>query len=499
MTGRRGLVVNFSPLTPYLELSLEVALSEDRFPIDYAWVGDSIERCGHGIPRFWTIRKHALGIRSVERGLSLAEPLLKEKGGRIVVPDRNYRGNSRCKATAQGLLNGLESLDEIKGIKYNGYSIGYGIVSSVISNLRDSRPDCLANIETIKRYTMLAVQACQLAEDLFSGDEYGWVYLFNGRNAETNALRQVAEKSGIDVRYFECGGSIYRYFCEDYMPHDLAKRREELVRVCENADKKAIEEKGREFFASARRTRGMPNGLDYRKNQEEGFTAASKWINRGRDSGFKIITYFSSSDDEFESLSSGLDLFPEYGNQIGACERLIELSEELRFKLIVRIHPHLMVKSAAEYRRWVDGLKRNNSPNLYVVGPDEKDDSYELIYCSDMVVTSGSTIGIEAVACGKPVVSLCESLYTPPVEIAGNKDTLRLLVKELLELGTQREDSAYRYGYWSLNFGREFQFYKPITLWEGKFLETDLQDSRRKRMAYLLTGWIKRLTNTVSF
>src|SRR5690606_9592814 len=68
--------------------------------------------------------------------------------------------------------------------------------------------------------------------------------------------------------------------------------------------------------------------------------------------------------------------------------------------LVIRLHPHLLKKHPNDMRAWLELAYAGSTAT--VIEPASPVDSYSLINASDVVVTSGSTIGMEAVYMDRP-------------------------------------------------------------------------------------------------
>ena len=84
----------------------------------------------------------------------------------------------------------------------------------------------------------------------------------------------------------------------------------------------------------------------------------------------------------------------------------------------------MLTRPKREQLYWREKLRNLDAQ---VIQPEEEFDSYALIESSDLVLTFGSTTGVEAVALGKPSLLLGESLYS------GLKICLRLDKVEEIE------------------------------------------------------------------
>jgi hypothetical protein len=121
-----------------------------------------------------------------------------------------------------------------------------------------------------------------------------------------------------------------------------------------------------------------------------------------------VVVFFSSSGDEISELD--VDWSEYFFGQPGALQAVAQIChEDERFFLVVRTHPHKRMKPRLDVNEWHSAVKAAN-PDLHL---DEWSDvdSYTLMDQADVVVTFGSTTGVEAAYAGKPVVVLGPSAY----------------------------------------------------------------------------------------
>jgi hypothetical protein len=98
--------------------------------------------------------------------------------------------------------------------------------------------------------------------------------------------------------------------------------------------------------------------------------------------------------------------------------------------LVVRSHPHKRHKPEHDFQEWMNAVEKA-SPDLHL-DPHSDVDSYALMRKADLVITYGSTSGVEAAFAHKPVIVMGPSAYN----ILGvatqvfNEDELRSAIAE---------------------------------------------------------------------
>jgi len=130
---------------------------------------------------------------------------------------------------------------------------------------------------------------------------------------------------------------------------------------------------------------------------------------RENDTRFKVV-FFTSSKDELEALGPSWKTF-DWQDQYQAFETIMNLLPKENYRFFLRVHPNLKNKSYLDKVRELGRIKSISNQGLQIFGPYSTINSYDLAQAADLVVISRSTIGIETLARGKPVVSTAASYY----------------------------------------------------------------------------------------
>ncbi len=124
--------------------------------------------------------------------------------------------------------------------------------------------------------------------------------------------------------------------------------------------------------------------------------------------GKRLVVFFSSSGDEFAEFE--LDWAEYFGGQPQALQVVSQACAEAdNTYFVVRSHPHKRRKSPLDVQEWHEAVAIAK-PDLHL---DEWSDvdSYTLMMQADLVVTYGSTTGVEAAALGRSVMVMGPSAY----------------------------------------------------------------------------------------
>ena len=209
---------------------------------------------------------------------------------------------------------------------------------------------------------------------------------FNGRIVPSMAISQVAVDRSIKYRVIEVSGfNKTFFFAENKKVHDIEYLKERMARYVPNAN----DSLGVEFFES-RRSGQVTNDKVFTHRQKAGHF-------KFNDVEKKIISVFLSSTDEIEVY--GDQWFTKYSRspELFIKEMCQKLPSE--YQVVVRMHPNQAGDKTGATKRIMQSI--SELEQCWLIKPKDKASSYELLQCSDYVVTFGSSMGIEATYWGK--------------------------------------------------------------------------------------------------
>ena len=184
----------------------------------------------------------------------------------------------------------------------------------------------------------------------------------------------------------------------------------------------------------------------------------------------------SGADLASQPTISRLENAPDLRDLIRIC------SGGENIQLFIRLHPHVRKKSREDQLRW---LALGEIKGVNIVSFDSDVDTYALIDQSDVVVTAGSTVGIEAVFWRRPSITLGPSYYSElgvTLHPRSSAELKAMLASDKLPVERER---TIPYGYYMSTFGTKFLHYVPETLFKGKFMGVDLHGVTEKRLKWL--------------
>ena len=127
-------------------------------------------------------------------------------------------------------------------------------------------------------------------------------------------------------------------------------------------------------------------------------------------------------------------------------------------------NPNLKNKSERERYRWSIISKYIQRAGFYWVSEDDPESTYDILNRSSIVISAGSTVGVEAVYLKKQSIVITNSFYNgiiPSVLLAENSDELKNCLLENHRNNIIKPSDSYIYGAWLMAYGTEFQYFVP--------------------------------------
>ena len=354
----------------------------------------------------------------------------------------------------------FKSLPQLIDFEIDGFDVGYATLSSLVSVCRDPEPDLVKYQSLLQRFMDAALTTYQQTLDFIEQHQPDRVYVFNGRFAAMRAVLRACQKCGVDCFLHERGKNKDHYdLYPNHLPHDLDGVDALIRKIWNEADVSKRESVGASWYQD-RFDRVETAWKSFTKDQQYGS------LPEGFSDSQRNISIFTSSDDEFVAIGDGWrnTLYPEQVQAIAKiASDMLEASPQTR--LYVRAHPNLKDVDNARKR----SMLALDFPNLTVIGPETDIDTYALVKASDIVVSFGSSVGMEAVYWGRPSVLLGPCLYQSlggPIRSESHEHTIELLCGEH---AAADKTGALMYGHWFQARGFPYRYFQATDFFEGKF------------------------------
>lgn len=356
------------------------------------------------------------------------------------------------------------SIAEVQRFEMDGSDIGLAAMSSAISHLREPHPDVVAHRAVILRFLKSAVITHFAFRNLFAQHRPDVFVVFNGRFAEVRPAMRLAQKMGIETYVFEAIQGLIEHYVltRNSFLHDLEVMKGEMERVY--AETPLSEDEQRQL---ARETFRLSRIFYFEQEEKRDESAVAKLRVRQADEPLRLVI-FNNSEDEFEAIPGWKN--PFYKNQNDGIEQLLtSFAGRDDIHITLREHPNLKGVESSQ-REFLRALPARFA-NFTRIEAESKVSSYELLDQHDLVMTFGSSIGIEAAYFGKPVILMGRAQYEDLrccIRPAGHAALVRWLndyiaSNELPPDAPTVADvklAALKYGVFKRSYGIPYQFVK---------------------------------------
>jgi len=224
--------------------------------------------------------------------------------------------------------------------------------------------------------------------------------VYNGRFLHDRAATVAAELLDIPVVSYDLGGNDTDFDLTLDDTHDWDALQNRMLSMYTKWDPLERDELGSRWFLD------RTQHLDQMNSRFVESQTIGSMVELPKDK--RIVVYFSSSGDEIVELDLDWDSY--FGGQEKALAYVAQIcAEDPDTFFIVRSHPHKRNKPKRDVQEWVAAVNSAN-PDLHI-DPHSGVDSYELMRAADLVITYGSTSGVEAAFAKIPVIVMGPSAY----------------------------------------------------------------------------------------
>lgn len=350
----------------------------------------------------------------------------------------------------------FSSLEELKRKDFRGVDVGYATLSSFISNTRNLNPELNAFTKSIlAKMLVSAVRMTALCEKIYQQEKPEKILVYNGRMPESRPILRFFLNHGIPVDINEVyptnlTGNFKKLVFHNFLPHSIEYFQKRIDEEWMK-DEAASEATGKRFFEN-RRKASFAGDKVYVKNQKSGLLPDG-WNENSRN-----IVIFNSSEDEFASIGSEWE-DRMFSSQMEGIKYIFSCVEKYpHAEVYLRVHPNL---KAIKYKYHTDLYKLENHPRVHVIPGDSEVSTYALVDAADVVVSFGTSVGVEAAYTGKPVVLLGASFYKG-LGFCHEPKTIEEMESQIFtqKLSPLWNKNILKYGnYIMCDKGRSFQYY----------------------------------------
>jgi hypothetical protein len=384
------------------------------------------------------------------------------------------------------------SAQDVYNIKYKNVDIGYGAMSHYCACTRNFSPTITSELrKTIDSFLRTSIFLTDAIENLTKKYDITSISLFNGRTFDTRPVLRKGIELGITTRTFDLVNFRPRKECFiNSIPHNVEMQSQFIRKQWEDAvakDKERAFEIGHRFFKNRRS--GIPAGDRVYITQQSAGKLPEKW-----DESKRNVVFFNSSEDEFAGIDAEWDSYKYCKSQMDGILKVLDLikDEQDKFQLYVRVHPNL-AGVTLPYHTDLYKLEANY-PCLTVISPTSPISTYALIDHADKIIVYGSTVGIEAVYWGKPVIQIGPSYYRNlNVCYIPENDThfKELLTRDLSPI-EHGQEAALMHAYSVIgDIGLPFYHFDFLNFWPDLILAKVIRSSK---MRMKVLNWLRPIT-----
>jgi len=389
-------------------------------------------------------------------------PFLRDNG--VDVIDNYYvseSARSKCKEFSEDFIG---STEDLRKYKYDGYDLGLSVVSTFISVYKSSQFDISSHEEEVRKALYSSAIVFERVIRLIDNYNISCVFTQNGRNAIEYPVVAASKKLDVTVLRHESGRGDDYYAIYNGNIHDEQHRRKRIYSIWNTShgnqetallvDRVMEERMG--YSGQKRKSEDVTKGL-YR-------LGTSKYFHVNKN---EYAVFFHSSEDEFEAIRNDYDGRGYWARQYDALVDVLEIVNNINgLDLVLRVHPRLSSMANKEKSKW-DNLKLDG---LHVVKSDDVINSYEMLMGAKIVLTYGSTMGIESTYLGRPTVLLNSFIDYADCNIAYQPKDLSELESTLLNYKTIRpmnKESTYPFLLHRVSSGirRKYMLYRSDDLY----------------------------------
>jgi hypothetical protein len=374
-------------------------------------------------------------------------------------------------------------IEELKAFTLeDGAKLGLCVASSIISKYaRDHRLDTHRYRREIHRELRTAHRIYKTTERRFASDRPDRAYLFNGRISSHAPILFLCEKLGIPYFTYEVAGLQNRYLLrKNATPHSIDAFKEEMATLWDQAtdDKAAL---ARQWFEAQRN--GVDMGIpSYTKKQKRGL------LPDGFDRSLKNIAIYNSTIEEYAAVEKWKGEIYSPDETEGVRQILRSFKDDKSCMFYLRVHPHMKgadPKKNTQIREIHEIQKQYD--NVRVIFPEEKTDTYSLMDACDIVLTFGSTIGIEACFWNKPSILAGRAVYEHLACVykpTSHDEVVSLIQSDLRPLDSQ---DALHFAYREVSYGVPFRSFRQTGVRSGFFSGKKIEPSGFRRLVFLIS------------
>lgn len=225
------------------------------------------------------------------------------------------------------------------------------------------------------------------------------LYLYNGRFSCAKAAKEAARALMINFSVYDVRRSVNPYVHHNKDLHNVFECFDR-AKTMYSKNPEISRQEAIKYFNS--RGKSSLFGASYTTKMKVGEVG-------NIDNSKKIITIYTSSDDEYRFLGQDWGIQQQAISQFKEIEYICKNLDLHNWQIVIRIHPNQTGVRTNSLRK----IKLlNQLSNVTVCEPDSPIDTYELLDISDLIVCFASSISLEAAYRKKTIIQIGPSPYS---------------------------------------------------------------------------------------
>ncbi len=358
----------------------------------------------------------------------------------------------------------FKSTEEALNYEFEGYNYGLAPVSSIMTITRDYDFNIKKWNKTIKKFFQTEYIIFKNLEELDNTFQFDEFHTFNGRMSSMYPVVAYAIKNQKPYVVYDRGAGLnVMKTLHNTVPHDFFTIKKEIKELWNRGASDRIE-LAQKWFNDRRK--GNVHKLEmYTKDQIKNL------LPKDFDTNKENIVFFNSSIDEVFAFDCWKLPFGKTENNI--IKAILEhYKNDNKKHFYLRVHPNLIKakKKHTSQIREINEFKKQY-PNLSVIEPDEKIDTYALMEACDKILSTYSTVACEATYWGKISIIAGKAVYDELdcVYVAKSLENLFELIDNP-NLQPKPKENTYPFGYRTQIHGEKYRYFNEISLNEGTFM-----------------------------
>mgnify|MGYP000683274512 CR=1 FL=1 len=390
---------------------------------------------------------------------------------------------------------GLRTIQDLAGLTWGSMPVGELVLNQLSDDISDTTEELRSLNKEARILSNLAINLYERAKQVIVKESISRVYVWNGRRPSDGPLLYAAKDCGLEYFAYHWNAGDALHVLPALKVQSISAQNSQLARAKNQfveGDVRLLD--GHQFYEHQRfgspQLRHLPR---FGAQNAEVFEANSTK---------PIVAMFVSTPSEYASMADRVHPCKVFNDPFDFIRRIND-DEEIQSnkEFVVRWHPNMRFSGPTTQAKIQETVRA--TPSIKHILPDSKISSYALLEQAEAILTSGSTIGVEALYWGVPSILAGRAYYEELDSITKPADWVELkelLLKSRYQSASQHDALVYAHHFLVGN--------TPISRAEleshqvGKFMGVDLTwpslgvRLRRMLSSLSVTGQRRRRSTT---